>query len=32
MARIKDHHDLPFEDLTFANFSEYDISIADILE
>ena len=32
MARIKDHHDLPFEDLTFANFSDYDISIADILE
>jgi adenylate cyclase class 2 len=32
MTRVKDHHDLPFEDLTFANFSNYDISIADILE
>lgn len=31
MSRLKNHHDLPFEDLTFANFSDYDISVADIL-
>lgn len=31
MGRLKTHHDLPFENLTFANFSNYDVSVADIL-
>lgn len=31
MARLKAHHNLPFNDLTFANFANLDISIADIL-
>ncbi len=32
MALLKNHHDLPFNDLTFANFDDYEVSIADILE
>ena len=31
MAQLKAHHNLPFNDLTFANFSNLPISIADIL-
>ena len=31
MAQLKAHHNLPFNDLTFANFANLDISIADIL-
>ena len=31
MAQLKAHHNLPFNDLTFANFADRDISIADIL-
>lgn len=32
MAGLKAHHQLPFDDLTFDNFSGRDISIADIWE
>jgi adenylate cyclase class 2 len=31
MAQLKAHHNLPFNDLTFANFANLNISIADIL-
>jgi len=31
MARLKAHHNLPFNDLTFANFANLNVSIADIL-
>lgn len=31
MAQLKAHHNLPFNDLTFANFANLHISIADIL-
>jgi hypothetical protein len=31
MARLKAHHNLPFNDLTFANFANLNISIADVL-
>lgn len=31
MAQLKAHHNLPFNDLTFGNFANLDISIADIL-
>ncbi|WP_420629419.1 class IV adenylate cyclase [Candidatus Leptofilum sp.] len=31
MAQLKAHHDLPFNDLTFANFANQNVSIADIL-
>lgn len=31
MARLKRHHNLPFDDLTFENFAGSDISIAGIL-
>lgn len=31
MAQLKAHHNLPFNDLTFANCAGLDISIADIL-
>lgn len=31
MAQLKAHHNLPFNDLTFANFANLDVSIADIL-
>jgi adenylate cyclase class 2 len=31
MGMLIKHHDLPFQDLTFANFADTDISIADIL-
>lgn len=31
MARLKDHHGLPFDDLTFENFEGLEISIADVL-
>jgi adenylate cyclase class 2 len=31
MAQLKAHHNLPFNDLTFANFTDLDVSIADIL-
>jgi len=31
MAQLKAHHNLHFNDLTFANFADRDISIADIL-
>ncbi len=32
MHRLKEHHHLPFTDLTFANFIDLNISIADVLE
>lgn len=31
MAQLKAHHNLPFNNLTFANFANLNISIADIL-
>ncbi len=31
MAQLKAHHNLPFNDVTFTNFANLDISIADIL-
>jgi adenylate cyclase class 2 len=31
MAQLKAHHNLPFNDLTFANFANQNISIADVL-
>jgi len=31
MARLKAHHSLPFDDLTFANFKDLSVSVADIL-
>ena len=31
MAQLKAHHNLPFNDLTFANFTGLDVSIADVL-
>jgi adenylate cyclase class 2 len=31
MAQLKAHHNLPFNDLTFANFTDLNVSIADIL-
>lgn len=31
MGQLKDHHDLPFNDLTFDNFKDLSISVADIL-
>ncbi len=31
MARLRQQHDLPFADLTFANFAALDVSIADVL-
>lgn len=31
MARLKEHHDLPFDDLTFENFAGLEVSIADAL-
>jgi adenylate cyclase class 2 len=30
MARLKSHHNLPFDDLTFANFATLDVSVADL--
>lgn len=30
MSRLKEHHNLPFEDLTFGNFADLDISVADL--
>jgi len=32
MAQLKEHHDLPFDDLTFANFTDIEARAADILE
>jgi adenylate cyclase class 2 len=32
MSRLKTHHDLPFEDLTFDNFAGLDVSVADLYE
>lgn len=32
MARVKDYYDLPFNDLTFANFEGRDVSISDVLQ
>lgn len=32
MSRLKEHHNLPFDDLTFDNFSDLDISIADLFQ
>jgi adenylate cyclase class 2 len=32
MSRIKAHHDLPFDNLTFDNFAGLDIAIADLFE
>jgi len=31
MAQLKAHHNLPFTELTFANFTNQNISIADVL-
>jgi adenylate cyclase class 2 len=31
MFKLKQHHNLPFNDLTFANFADLDIAITDIL-
>lgn len=31
MARLKEHHGLPFDDLTFENFRDREITIADVL-
>lgn len=31
MAALQAHHDLPFADLTFANFANLDVSAADVL-
>ncbi|MGH2538197.1 MAG: class IV adenylate cyclase [Candidatus Promineifilaceae bacterium] len=31
MARLKAHHKLPFDDLTFANFAGLEVRIADVL-
>ena len=31
MHQLKQHHNLPFNDLTFANFSNLTVSIADVL-
>ncbi|GJM41030.1 MAG: hypothetical protein DHS20C20_13120 [Ardenticatenaceae bacterium] len=31
MAQLKARHNLPFTDLTFANFADLDVSIADVL-
>ncbi len=31
MAQLKAHHNLPFNDLTFANFANLNVSITDIL-
>ena len=31
MVQLKAHHNLPFNDLTFANFANFDVSIADVL-
>jgi adenylate cyclase class 2 len=31
MTQLKAHHNLPFNDLTFANFADLGVSIADIL-
>jgi adenylate cyclase class 2 len=30
MSRLKEHHNLPFEDLTFDNFAGLDVSVADL--
>ncbi len=30
MSRLKAHHELPFDNLTFENFADLDISIADL--
>lgn len=30
MARLKSHHNLPFDDLTFANFEGLDVSVSDL--
>ena len=30
MSRLKAHHNLPFEDLTFDNFAGLDVSVADL--
>jgi hypothetical protein len=32
MAQLKEHHDLSFDDLTFANFTDIEARAADILE
>ena len=32
MARVKDYYELPFNDLTFANFEGREVSIADVLQ
>jgi adenylate cyclase class 2 len=32
MAQMKAHHDLPFDNLTFENFAELGISVADLFE
>jgi adenylate cyclase class 2 len=32
MARIKAHHNLPFDNLTFENFAELEISVSDLFE
>jgi adenylate cyclase class 2 len=32
MSRLKEHHNLPFEDLTFDNFADLAISAADLFE
>lgn len=31
MAQLKSHHNLPFDDLTFANFDNLDVSVADLI-
>lgn len=32
MARIREYYDLPFNDLTFANFEKVDVSLSDVVE
>lgn len=32
MERVKDYYELPFDDLTFANFEGREVSIADVLQ
>jgi adenylate cyclase class 2 len=32
MSRLKEHHKLPFENLTFDNFDDLDISVADLFQ
>ena len=32
MSRLKEHHNLPFDNLTFDNFADLDISIGDLFQ